>query len=194
MLTDGINMEALQRNAVRVLVAGLNAELVEQRSKWVEDDKDFAREIGRADLADIRLEQYQRGRIMPGHHPEILEAPYEDFPCLSVMAYDSRQAPDTAGNDVLDANSVTLFVEVYCASYSIDRLNSIIHRNAEAVNNVIRANSTLLNVSEGIRRPPQANVGDVMDGKNASTARSETPWYWQGARLDYTIITYTTAF
>lgn len=180
--------------AVRLLMADqLNEEIDRVANKWHRADlelQDLGFDPG---VGQVEIEHIPLSHIHEGPHRSFIEAPPEEFPNLSVMAYNS--SADAEQFDQIDVLSMKLYLEPLCIAGPVPEdqevaFETIVHRRiqrtTEAVVRVIKNNPTLLGTVRPIQLPPRGGIGQSTWARRKE--KGQGPRYlWQGARLEYTL-------
>lgn len=188
----GIGLERVSRAAYLALFASLNAEIAVQTSTWAPLDEEVG-QIKGVVTAPIYLEQIDSGNFHQGHRPSLIEAPIEEYPNVSVMAYQGNPSDDQS--DQFDNYIANLFVEIMVKAQAPDILedrqayhraeeevNARAQRTAEAAHNVLARDRTLGGAVSDLETPPSVALTDVFTRRQE---RVRGPVFlWQGARIE----------
>jgi hypothetical protein len=190
LLDTQIGLERIQRECIIVLIDSLNDYIASEEAAWVQLDQDLAalREVS---YEAVKLEKIDLRNFHTGHKPSLINAPIEQYPNVSALA--AVSAPSTVDQDIdhTQASDLALAIEVMCkatereAKDPEEMVDRRAKRTAEAINKVILDNRNLNGLIPDIGSPPSIRHTNVFIRKeDTSTGRL---WFWQGARLQYTI-------
>lgn len=180
---SGLGLTELTEAAFSVLLSDLNAEIVSVGNRYLTSDQALAAARGLA-YATVNLEPIQTNNFCLGHRPSLIEAPIENYPNISVMAYKSSAEPNSV--DQIDQTIANLYVEVMVKGTELEGeelVNRRITRTTDAVVNVLNKNSTLSGTFLPLERPPTVNIENLFV-RRKEKGKSEV-FYWQGSRIDY---------
>lgn len=197
-----VQLERLTRAALLLLFENLNTEIDAQNTAWAGggelDDPAFWVALNRTNPV-IQAEHIADENFYPGHVPSLIDAPVEKYPNISVMAYQAD--PLAAQDDWADQFSVKVAVEIMVKAISTtdDRSDPDADAAAaEAVN--MRCHRTLAAVKAVMQAPEGRNFRGLVPKVGNTPAMLVTNvfvrheekgrglrWFWQGARLDFTV-------
>lgn len=196
LLEAGIGFEPVTRAARLVLFDQLDDEVARVEEQWHAADLSLQGlgldpGVGQVDLERVPVEN-----LHEGPHVSFLMSPPERFPNVSVMAYlvtpATSQLLDTAdtGDVLLKVETMVKAGPVAADDSNLTGIETIVHRRiertTEAVNNVIRRNTTMLGTTLPQQLPPRGGIGQQawVRGQNKGTG----PRYlWHGSVLQYTL-------
>jgi hypothetical protein len=196
-LSHGLALEAMQRMAIRILHAELDAELVMVAAEKAQEDADFYTEMG-LEPQEITLEPV--AKFHAGHRPSLIEAPLEDYPNVSTMAYNAVARAGSDDTAVWYDTRLAVEVMVKAIGGTLEErfsrenqaaeelVNVRIQRTADAAHRVMLRHRTLDGLVTQLGDTPTVNVGDVFERRANKGVGSR--WLWQGARLDYVVPKY----
>lgn len=188
-----IGFEPVTRAGRLILAQQLNDELLVESDRWRAPDLALQEMGFDAGVGQVDLEPVQTANFHEGPHQSFLLAPPERFPNVSVMAYLS--AP--AGSQLLDqadTHDITFYVEIMVKAGPVAEgaetaFETIVHRRiertTEAVNRVIRRNTTMLGTVLDQQLPARGGIGAqawIRGGDKGTGPR----YLWHGSRLQYT--------
>lgn len=189
----GTGLETVQIEAFAVLFRDLNTALaqIEAIGQNVRDAR--ISEIIGSPVPATTLEQVDStpridspgGNFYLGHRASLINAPITQYPNVSVISDDSTNFP-AAEWDQGNAFRNRLRVEIMVKSEAgEDEVNKRVQRMTDAVNAALMASRDLTGAVGGELTMTRTFIGNVFPRK-ADTSYGEN-WYWQGARLDYSI-------
>jgi hypothetical protein len=183
-------LEVVQTEALVVLYEQLNDALTDMEIHCAHADGLLADRLG-VDVPTLTLEPIDQtprldspfGNFYIGHRPSLIDAPIEHYPNVCVIAdrFDPIGGFDQ-GTDVLDRLRIEIMVKSLDGEESV---NKRIVRTADAVLAVIQANTTLNGTVAGLEDQQRGFIGAVFPRESQTSYGSR--WYWQGARLDFTV-------
>jgi hypothetical protein len=185
LLDEGTGLQELGRGVFTTLFAELNDQLVVEEERWVEADEELATLLER-DYEPVTIEPIPTENWHLGMRMTLVEAPVESYPNICVMAYDARDAGDDAQLDHADVFNDLVFVEVMVKAETEALANDRCQRTADAVVKVLRRNRTLDGLVVEIPTRPRVVISDLFPRR--SDAGAGDLWWWQGARIDYTVM------
>lgn len=176
--------ELIGRSALMQLLASVNTEIAIHASAWAARDMELDSVRGLS-YSPVELEAVAYEHMYHGHIPTLIDAPLELYPNLSVMASRVSDIPNGGWDQEGHLHRVELAVEVMVKSLeSEENVNKRIQRTSDAVNQVILNDPTL----RGLVSSTEFVSVDVSDVFVRREEKSRGPrWFWQGARLEYTI-------
>lgn len=187
-------LEEIGSEALVALFSDLNAELTVQELAGQTRDATYGSERNLPYVA-LTLERVETTNFHLGHRPSLIEAPIDEYPNVSVMAYQSQPAADQG--DQIESWDISLFVEIMVKSPGTDSrnrdelhhteeiVNKRIQRTTNAVVNVLQRNKTLGGTVLEVKTPPAVTVTDAFLRREQS---GHGPvWLWQGARLEFQV-------
>lgn len=181
----GNGLELLGRQAVISLSASINSELISVSNHWYTLDTELATLRGRT-YASVSLESISNDHIHLGHRPSLIQAPIDNYPNISCMAY--RAVPDAEQLDHIDKFSANLYIETMVKGTieeGEELVNSRIERTTESVVNVIARDSDFGGNFFSLQRPPIVSIGDLFVRREE---KGHGPRFlWQGSRLEYAV-------
>lgn len=181
---SGIGLELIEREATLVLFNHLNNELEVQQIKWTNRDEEW-NQITAQEPSEVRLELIEPWNFHKGHRPSLIEnPPRENYPNVSVMAYQGRPTEDLI--DQASNFEVMVDVEIMVKGDYEQEINSRIHRTVEAVHQVLARNEGLSCVSYGWNNDPNVQITDIFKRREDTSYGRD--WYWQGSRMRYLTI------
>jgi len=179
-LSSSLALEAVGKQALSFLQVELNDEIVAVQQEWAVLD-------AKLEYQPIDVEMIMPENFYHGHRPSLIDAPVEAYPNCSVMAFSA--SPQISDWDHEDRYSLRLFVELMCKSDSDEgEVNSRIQRTADAAHRVLMRNPSLGGLVDEVANTPTLEVSDVFT--RMEQTRSGHKFFWQGARLEYTIMKY----
>lgn len=194
LLDQGFGMEALARATLVVLMRDLNDELAAQEAAWADADEALALARGE-EPAPIPMEPVEPRNFHLGNVPSLLEetTPKESYPNVAVMAY--RSGPGGAGGgDHFAEYSNAVYVETMVKASPEEGeevCDRRVWRTAEAINNVIQRSGDLGGLSYDLGPEPQCLVSEVFERPENPREGHGPKWYWQAARIEYTVSKYS---
>lgn len=184
LFTPTIGLEEVQRAALFQIFDHLNASISSVESFFAQSDQEFARRTQR-DLQLTVLEIVQPANFHEGHIPSLINAPIDAYPNVAVVC---STATPSDGLDQLDAYVDRLFIDSMVKSPTEAEVNRRNLRMVEAVNASVMRDQTLGGLISGFESAPSVIVGDVFTRRERTAYGDQ--WYWQGARLEYTVRKY----
>lgn len=192
-LTNDLGLEKIQRQALLVLAQNLNAKIASLSSTWTTETNDFYTALSRTNPG-ITIESIPLENFIPGSIPSLINAPVENYPNVTCIAYSSR--PKRSNDDTGENYTVQLSVEVMVKSDNFDedfshfgeeQVNSRIQKTLEAIHSVFLDDPTLGNTVIGLG-PPSPDVGDVFVRRAEKSMGKR--WFWQGGKLEFVVDKY----
>lgn len=183
-----IGLEQIQREVFFTLFDNLNDAITQIQADMNASDEEFATRTGR-EYVPLEIEPIASSEFYEGHRPSLIEAPVENYPNCSVWATTATVAPENELMDHTDLFLNDFFVEIMVKASPTEGesvVNRRCIRTAEAVHFCIVGNPTLNGIIAAFTEMPTVNLSDVFKRKE-STGYGED-WFWQAARLDYTIL------
>lgn len=178
-------LEEIQREARYVLMDNLNDAIDQVESYWVPKDEALALRLG-IDYVPTVLERVAPENFHEGHRPSLINAPIEQYPNVAAMCFRATPSAESAAYDQMESYRDVLWVEVMVKSeVSEEECNRRVQRMATAVNLCMMSHTTLNGIVSGMDTAPTTNVSDLFKRKEKSGYGQD--WFWQGARLDYTV-------
>jgi len=179
-------LEEIQREALYVLMDNLNDALADMEAYWAPKDEALALRLG-IDYVPTTLEPVIPTNFHEGHRPSLIGAPIDRYPNVAVMCFRAAPSAESAAYDHMESYRDALWVEVMVKSQvSEEECNRRIHRMASAANLCMMAHKTLNGSVSGMDTAPTTNISDLFKRKEKASGYGPE-WYWQGARLDYTV-------
>lgn len=176
-LTQSIGMEIIGKQTLAILREELNDEIDAQQARWNVLDNAFG-------IPLITVERIKGDHFYHGHRPSLIDAPVENYPNVSVLAY--KASPAVSLFDHENRSNVTMYVEIMCKSDEDEgEVNSRITRTADAAHIVLMRNPTLKGLVAGIQENADIVLTDVF--ARPETRGHGTKFIWQGARLEYVV-------
>lgn len=183
-----IGLEQIQREAFYVLFDNLNDAIVQVQSAMDDSDQQFAEKTGRT-YEELVIDPIASSEFYEGHRPSLINSPVENYPNCSVWASSASSSDENQYMDHTDIFINELYVEIMVKASPIEGesvVNRRCIRTAEAVNFCLVSNQTLNGIVTAFSDMPTVNLSEVFKKKD-STGYGED-WFWQAARLDYTIL------
>jgi len=176
--------ELIGRAALMQLLASVNSEIAIHASAWAARDMELDSVRGIA-YSPVHLEEIATEHMYLGHIPTLIDAPVEMYPNFSVLAYRVSEVENGGWDQKGHLHRVELAVEVMVKSLESEEVvNKRIQRTSDCVNQVILNDPTL----RGLVSSTEFVSVDVSDVFIRREEKSRGPrWFWQGARLEYTI-------
>lgn len=113
-----------------------------------------------------------------GHKPDVVDMVSAQFPFVSVMV--AATAPVAAGSRWgYQEETVTLYVDYFCAAGDAETVDKLVHRYAEAILSVLQDQATLGGYTQLDWRPA-VELSEAM--RHAATTDSDI---WQTDQTDY---------
>jgi len=180
-----LGLEEVQRAAFYILFERLNDAIGLVESYWTPLDEERSIRTG-IPIPATTLERVLPGNFHEGHRPSLLRAPIEAYPNVAVMAFRATPGPGSDLFDHVDVYRDQLWIEMMVKS-QIDEVetNRRAQRMAAAVNTCMIQNQSLEGIVSGLETGPTAVVSDLFVRKERTSYGAE--WYWQGARLEYSV-------
>jgi hypothetical protein len=190
-------LEEIGSQALASLFSDLNTELGVQEVAGQTRDATLGEERG-LPYVPLTLERITETNFHLGHRPSLIEAPINEYPSVSVMAYQSGPSKDQG--DHVESWDVNLFVEIMVKSPGADKrnrdelhqseeiVNKRIQRTTNAVVNVLQRDRTLAGTVAEVKIPPSIVVTDAF--LRSEEAGFGPVWLWQGARLEFQVEKY----
>lgn len=184
LLDEGIGLEELGLSVFKTLHAGLNDQIAVEEARWAVNDADLATLLHRT-YDPVTIEPIPDENWHLGMRESLIEAPVDWYPNVAVMAYQASDAGDLIQLDQADFYNDLVFVEVMVKGEDEILVNRRCQRTADAVVKVLRRDRTLGGVVTEIATRPRVVISDLFPRRE--NAGAGTRWWWQGARIDYTI-------
>jgi hypothetical protein len=195
--TPSVGLEEIQRGAFYVLFDTLNDAIIKTNEAWLSADQSFAVHTGRPFVA-TELESVLPDNFVDGHRPSLIDAPIENYPNVSVMAYRAVPAPGTEQYDHQEKYRVNLVVETMVKATEAEGAEMCSRRAkrmVQAVNTCLMNNPTLGGMVSGFDGTPTVSVTELFTKKDrggdassrGSRASYGPEWFWQGGRLEYVV-------
>lgn len=193
----GTNLEPLQRALLLQLKANVNDKLDELNEFWKPKDEELAAALG-YEYVDSTCEHI--AVFSDGHRPSFIDAPIENYPNISVMAYHAEPSPEQF--DQADSYSNTAFVELIVKSQTFEDddlkvredaetvVNRRVQRTADAVQRSVSLDPTLGGTIFTLQNPPTVDITDVFI-RREDVKKGGDKWAWQLARLEWKATTYS---
>jgi hypothetical protein len=183
-----IGLEEIQREAFYILFQNLNDAIDQVKVVMDESDQQFATKTGRP-YEELIIDHVEDSEFYEGHRPSLINSPVENYPNCSVWAMSATSSDE---NDYMDHTDIfinQLFVEIMVKASPTEgesAVNRRCIRTAEAAHFCLVSNQTLNGIVTAFSDMPTVNLSEVFKKKD-STGYGED-WFWQAARLDYTIL------
>jgi len=195
--TPSAGLEEIQRSAFFVLFDTLNVAIAKVNDAWVASDESFALHTGRP-FVPVLTEAVLPDNFIEGHRPSLIEAPIDNYPNVSVMAYRASPGPGSELYDHQEKYRVNLVVETMVKATEEEGesvCNSRAKRMVQAVNTCLMDNPTLGGVVSGFDGTPTVSVTELFTRKDrggdassrGARAAYGPSWFWQGGRLEYVV-------
>lgn len=183
-----IGLEQIQREAFYVLFQNLNNSITQVQAAMVDSDEEFATKTGR-DYVELEIEPIADSEFYEGHRPSLITSPVENYPNCSVWCASAQMSDTSEYMDHTDIFINELLVEVMVKA-APDEDESIVNRRAirtaEAAHFCLMNDQTLGGVVTAFADLPTVNLSEVFKRQDSTGYGQE--YYWQAARLDYTIL------
>lgn len=180
-----IGLGDVQRAALLQIFDNFNEIADEVNRAYAQDDETTANRLGRS-YVPVTIEPILNENFFEGHHPSLIEAPIERYPCCSSWASRATPAAGSILNDHSTVYSDLLYVEVIAKAIEGETMvNLRIQRMAEAANICLMKDPTLGGRVSGLVSDPTIMLSDVQIRKER--IRYGNAWYWQAARLEYAV-------
>lgn len=197
----GTGMEQIGREVLLILATHLNDELAVVEAAWAERDAALEAAIPHG-TPPITLERFEALNMHLGHIPSLIEAPVHQYPNLAVLVDTSGTANADAQLDHAWARVDNLAVEMMVKAGPYDRddtsgigedvCNRRVQRTIEAAVRVLAAHRTLDGLVQEIPEMVRVAISDVFVKYDEDDRGPK--FFWQGARLDYSIPTIQQAY
>ena len=174
-----LQLENLARSLHIVLLDDLVVCLDDVQQEWVPKDAAYYALLGQP-VPPTPLDPPAYWAV--GHHPSILDRPLDEFPNVTIHAYDHRSAGDL-GADQWDPLTCRAWVEIFVSHTDVATVNRMAYRYAQALNRCLVQNSTLGGLVETFDFSPDVQISNVAD-RYASEDNDQIV-FLQGAQLDY---------
>jgi hypothetical protein len=151
-------------------------------------DLEFAERTGR-DYTEITIESVASSEFYEGHRPSLISSPVENYPNCSVWCASGQVSAESEFMDHTDIFVNELYVEIMVKASPTEGeefVNKRCIRTAEAAHFCLMRNQTLGGIISAFTEMPSVNLSDVFKRQDSTGYGEE--WYWQAARLDYTIM------
>lgn len=188
---SGTGLEELQRAMLVHLHANVDGILDELNEKWKPLDEELSETL---ELEHVDSPCEHIAVFSDGHRPSFIEAPIDNYPNVSVMAYRAEPAPEQW--DQGDTFSDTVYVELLVKSPTFSEeeqdsktdaesiVNRRVQRTADAVQRAVADDPTLGGSSYTLQAPPTVDITDVFV-RRESVKTGGDKWLWQAARLEW---------
>lgn len=183
-LSNRINTEAIQRQALKVLYDHLNDKIISMQSLWTAEDNDFYASLNRGQ-AGWTVETIEDENFYSGTIPSLVGAEPEKYPNVCTIAYIAE--PNNSSDDMGDLYSIRLAIEVMVKSEDEIEVNTRIQKTLDAIQLVFMdslSNRTLNNTVPGLNSPVKT-VGNVFPAREFGSTGNE--WFWQGGIIEYSV-------
>ena len=194
LLDPGTGMERIARETLVVLMDGLNEELDRLQDEWADDDEELALRRGEEPYL-IELEHVAPQNFYLGNVPSLAEdnAPQDRYPNVAVMAYRSGPAATDDGDHYSErANAVYVETMVKAAPDEGEEVcDRRIWRTAEAIHNVLQRDGTFNGYAYDTGPTPTCLISEVFTRPINPRESSGARWFWQAARIEYTVSKYS---
>lgn len=181
--------ERCARALLLQLLSGLQTNVNAVFAEHEVEDRELAAALQDRQYADIPTLRLAPTNFEFGHNPETVERPRDEFPRICVMGHTWRAASGGEDGDMVDAYEVDIYVELILAEERPFVLNPQTQRLAQAVQRTVKDDTSLGGLVDRLRRPPTGSASNVDPTSRDAAGRSGN-WFLQGARLDYTFVTY----
>lgn len=199
-LENGLGTEEITRACRMVMLDQLNDEIQVQAERWKAADL-AAYEMGLdPGVGQIDIPEIPVGNFYAGPVRSIIDAPLENFPNISMMAF--ATVPSGSQFDQFDSSDVTMFIETLVTSGPVAEglevaHETIVHRRIQrmtaAVAVVVARNQTLLGTAHNLRTPPRGGIGNSSWLKRQDRGAGDR-YVLHGSRLQYTLQRHHTTF
>jgi hypothetical protein len=180
-----IGMGDVQRAALLQIFDSLNSVALEVNQAYAADDEFTATRLSR-EYVPVTIEPVTNENFYEGHHPSLIEAAIDRYPCCSAWAMRATPAAGSAASDHTTIYNDLLYVEVIAKAIEGETMvNLRIQRMAEAVNICLMKDPTLGGRVSGLLSDPTIILSDVQIRREK--VRYGDSWYWQAARLEYAV-------
>jgi hypothetical protein len=194
LFSQGFGLEEAAMGATKMLIEGLNDELVAVQDSRADADQELD-DLRGIEYFPVELEAVALEDFHLGHDPSLLEdgTTLDRYPSISVMSYRAAPAPTDTGDQYSEYRD-SLYVELLVKASpqeGAEVCDKRAWRTANAVHNVIARDRTLGGTTYEIEGAPTCLVSEVFTrAKNASEGHGE-PWFWQAARIEYGVDKYS---
>ena len=192
-----IGLELISREIAINLIQQINPALDAEDLRWNTLDAQLD------SIRGVSTESYASEHVSPinihvGHKPSLIIGPVENYPNIAVMSYaagPSTNRPIDQGEDFQVRTSIETCVkagpydpEIVSIDKAEELVNKRIQRMVEAIHFVVskEANIHLNGLITGYQGAPAIVITDC-DKRSGSSDESNTMYYWQMARIEYTI-------
>lgn len=180
-----LGLEYVQREGYKVLYQNLNNRLTSINQSMTTSDTELAAFISQP-YVPTTVEAVAPENFYSGHRPSLVNAPIDRYPNCSIWAVRVMPSPENAMLDQISVHKTLLYLEIMVKSAKDEgEVNSRLLRTVEAANVCLLENPTLNGLVHEQDGDPTVNISDVFIRKERTGYGAE--WYWQGARIDYTI-------
>ena len=178
----------IQRAALRQIFQGVNVMIDLINMEKAVEDVEFETFLEREEPAATVVEHIAAENFHEGHRPSLIAAPITKYPNCCVWTVRAVPNSESAGSDHTSIFSNLLYIEVMVKATpdeDEETVNRRIERTAEAVHICLMRDQSLGGRVSGFVSEPTINLSDVFTRKEKTAYGPH--WFWQGARLEYTI-------
>jgi len=184
-LTSRLSLEAIQREAIKILYANLNDKISEMETTWQSEDYDLLTGLDRESI-EWTVEEISAENFYPGIVTSLINAPLDKYPNCSAICYTA--SPTFSSDDTADGYFCRLNIEIMVKSEKDEvEVNTRMHKTLDCAHLVLLENRDLNNLVSHITGP-KVSIGDVFV---RTEGRGQGPrWFWQGGVLEYDVYKY----
>ena len=174
------NLELIGKQMFAILRDELNDEVQAVQGTWKTIDQQYG-------ILPTEVERIADENFYHGHRPSLIDAPIENYPNCSVMAYSATTQETDFDHE--ERALVRVFVELMCKSVTDEEeVNTRTQRTTDAVIRVVSKHPSLNGLVTEVANTPQVDISDVFSRLEQSS--SGPKWFWQGARLEFAVQKY----
>lgn len=175
-----LRLEEVARDLLLVVKDNINEALDDVWDQMTAEDPAFYAALGES--TPVTPLQYPT-RFFMGHHPSILDRPSEDYPNITVVAYNARTIEE--GYDQVEVTGNVAYAEAFLLHSDEATLNRMTQRYARALQRVLTSIKELsTSDTEAIEEQPRVSVSNAAARRLDSFV--EEIVFVQGCRLEAT--------
>lgn len=198
--SNRVGLESLQLAIYKTIHANINNYIEIEETHGATLDAEIASASGR-DPVGVTLERFDARYIHYGHRPSMIEAPIEEYPSMSVMAYMASPSATNMNADYGHSFTVKCAIEMIVksgpyppddrAGIGEDIVGRRLKRTTEAVHRLMDDNSSVGGLFMPPEMAPVITLGEIFEREEDGVAVLGSRWYWQGCRMEYTYLKQT---
>jgi hypothetical protein len=192
----GVGLEIIATGLMTQVMEHLDAEQDVINDRFSELDKMTAGLRGQ-EYVPVFLETVPQDNYYLGNNPSLIDdgdgrVPLERYPNVCFMAYQAGGAPDDDG-DHFSAYSNVAYIETMVKASPQEGpevCSKRIWRQVDSINNIIMRDRTLGGSVYEFGDSPSCIVSEVFERPKRPDEGHGEDWFWQSARLEYTVTKY----